>query len=176
MSGQVISKITNIGSVNYGLSSLFNIISVTSGELTSRSKDQNTILYSPEQTDSIISGNQISNKQLFINGKSVMDFNGGTMSTNITIEANGETNNGLTLYDVMRNSTKVGTLAIYKKTAMITAADVKIDDSLTYDKEQVFTDGSTNSAMGVGIFTIQSSYSPNSYPSIQNSTDPLAGI
>jgi len=176
MSGQVISSIANIGSVNYGLSNLFNIISVTSGELASRTKDQNTILYSPEQTDSIISGNQISNKQVVINNQVAIDFNAGTMSTSTTIEANGETINGLSLYDVMRNGTKVGTIAIYKKTATITDADVNVDDSVTYDKTPVFTDGSTNGAMGIGIFTVVSSYSKTGYPSIEDSTDPLAGI
>jgi len=176
MSGQVISSIADIGSVNYGLSKLFNIISVTSGQLASRTKDQNTIIYSPEETDSIISGNQINNKQLLINNMVAIDFNAGTMSTNITIEANGDSSNGLSLYDVMRNGTKVGTLAIYKKTATLTDADVKVDDSVTYDKTPIFTDGSTNGAMGIGIFTVVSSYSKSGYPSIEDSTDPLAGI
>jgi hypothetical protein len=90
----------------------------------------------------------ISNKKLVINNKAVIDFNLGTMDTSVTIEANGETSNGLTLYDVLRNTTKVGTLAVYKTTA-ITANTIRIIDTMKYATENVFTEGSTNAAMGI---------------------------
>lgn len=176
ISGQVIVEIPTIGTVNYWLSTLFDIVSLTKDELTSRSKNQNTILYIPEQTDSVISGNIISNKKLLINGKSVIDFNIGTMDTSSTIEANGESINGLTTYDILRNSSKIWTLAIYKKTAVITTNDIKVDDSIKYAKEATFTQGSTNTAMGIGIYDTQSSFSKNGYQSIEDSIDPLAGI
>jgi hypothetical protein len=98
------------------------------------------------------------------------------MSTTISIEANGETENELTLYDVLQNGTKVGTLALYKKTATLTGTDIQIEDSIKYAKENIFTQGSTNAAMGIGIFDTQSSYSKVGYQSIEDSTDPLAGI
>jgi len=139
MSGQVITTIDTIGTINNGLSKSFNIITLSSGDLASRSKDQNAILYVPEQTDSVISGNQIANKQLLINGKPVIDFTAGTMDTSLTIQANGETSNGLTLYDVMRNDALVGTLAIYKNSAQLTSDDISVADTIKYAKENVFT-------------------------------------
>lgn len=176
MSGQVIVEVPTVGTINYGLSKLFSIISLTSGQVDSRSKDQNAIIYSAEQTDSNITGNTITDKRLLINGKAVIDFTAGTMDTSITITANGETSNGLTLYDVLQNGTKLGSLAIYKKTATLTDADIKVTDSIKYAKENIFTQASTNAPMGIGIFDTQSSYSKNGYQSIEDSTDPMAGI
>jgi len=138
--GQVINDIENIARISYGSSQLFAIYSFENTEaLTSRDQDENALLYIPEQTDSIISRNEIKNKKLWINDNRAIDFIAGTMDTDITIQANGTTDNGLTLYDVSQNKKKVGILALYKKTQTITPNTIALTDTIKYAMENVFT-------------------------------------
>lgn len=47
----------------------------------------------------------------------------------------------------MWNDSKIGTLALYKKTHLIATADLSLQDNVKYASTQVFTQGSTNGPM-----------------------------
>ena len=130
----------------------------------------NTLRYIPQPLDSIISGNIIKNGQLLINNTIAIGKTGPSSVTQII--ANGNRYLGKDAYDVVRNDTKVGELYISNE-QLATDSSVTIQDTLTYASTPTFTQGSTKSAKGIGIYLQDSSFSKNGYDSIEDSKDPL---
>ena len=113
---------------------------------------------------------------MLINDAEIINFQNGTSDPGVQIIANAQKINGLTIYDIMFNDTKVGNLALYKKTNLVVDANVTLQDVVKYAKAETFTEGSTNGPMGVGIYDTQSVYTKNGYQSIEDSADPMLGI
>jgi len=78
-SGEVISNIQDIGNIFIGTASEFSVQTVAdTGGIANWAKDATALLYSPEATDSIVTGNSIVNKKLLVNGHEIIDFQNGS--------------------------------------------------------------------------------------------------
>lgn len=174
--GALMVDIEDVADISYGPSASFSFVTPTIDSLAWLAPQSNTLLYLPNKTDSIISSNEIQDKQLVVNGTVVLDLSAATMVSDLSITSNGQQQmgNGFTWYDVIRNQHKLGSIAIYQDT--IDEERITLYDSIKYAIGKVFTQWSTNAKQGIGIYDNQSAYSKAGYLSIEDSVDPLAGV
>jgi hypothetical protein len=64
-----------IAKIHLGLTNTYKIKTLAnSGAIGEFTKDSNTLIYIPEPTDSVITGNEATEKKITINGKDVLDL------------------------------------------------------------------------------------------------------
>jgi len=66
----------SIAKIHLGPTTNFKIQTLTdSGTINEFTKDNNTLLYIPEPTDSVITGNEATKSKIIINGADIIDLN-----------------------------------------------------------------------------------------------------
>lgn len=107
---------------------------------------ENTLLYTPRPTDSIIESNEIINNSIVINGTPIWSLGSSTGNSAEIINSNQYTN-GDTVWNVKVQGRTVGTLRIH---ANIQIDNVRLEDSVGL--ESIWLGGSTNSSRGWMIY------------------------
>lgn len=104
-------------------------------------KNSNTLLYIPEPTDSIITGNEATKTKITINGNDIIDLSKGTINPNIIITADNETLADMYTYTITLDSKTIGKMMIWSNDS-ITAntANINIQDPITYGKTSIFSE------------------------------------
>lgn len=134
------------------------------------------MIYIPEPTDSIITGNEVTKKKITINGVDVIDIKEGITDQSITINGSEETLEGMRIYTLTMDEKTLGKIMVRTKGSIIENKDtIDIIDPISYGKTKVFSEGSTNRP-GIGIYVQSSAFSKEGYDSIEDSTDPMLGI
>lgn len=137
-------------------------------------KNKNLLIYIPEPTDSIITENTTTQEKIVINGNTVFDKEKGEIDPNITIVAENEMRENMTVYTISFNGKNIGKLILRNNNSIDDPA-VHIKDPITYNKTTVFSEGSTNS-QGIGIYLQSSAFTKQGYESIEDSSDAMLGI
>ncbi len=134
------------------------------------------MIYIPEPTDSVITGNEASKKKITINGIDIIDIKEGKIDQSVTLNASEETLEGMSIYTLAMDDKILGKIMVRTKGSIIENKDtIDILDPITYGQTKVFSEGSTNRP-GMGIYVQSSAFSKEGYESIEDSTDPMLGI
>jgi len=172
---QLMIRIPNVSDINLGASDTFTIQSIEdTWSISESEKDENTIIYIPEETDSIITSNEATRTKIRINDVDIIDIDKGIIDSSITIETDGENIEDMSTYTMKLNGKKIATLLIWKQD-IITINNVDINDPILYGKTNAFSEGSTNN-QGIGIYLQSSAFTKKGYASIEDSADALLGI
>ena len=174
---EFVVKMPEIANVSLGTTSDFDIQKLTdSGIANTFKKDANTLLYIPEPTDSVITGNEATKSKININGIDVFDLTQWTMDPALTITADNEMLADMSTYTIALNGKTIGKLMIWSNDSVTAnAANIDLQDPITYGKTNIFTEGSTNT-QGIGIYVTTSAFIKEGYTSIENSSDSTLGI
>ncbi len=174
---ELIVLMPEVAKIHVGNASSYQIQKIAdTWSLKGFGKNANRILYIPEPTDSIITGNIATNQKITINWSDVIDLSKGTMDARISIDADNESIEDMNTYTMTMNGKTIGKLLI-RSTNDITTKPANIDvmDPVTYGKTNIFTEGSTNT-QGIGIYINASAFTKQWFLSIEDSTDALLGI
>ena len=166
-----------IAKIHLGSTSDFKIQKIANTwAINEFTKDSNTIVYIPEPTDSVVTGNEATKAQITINGIDIMDLTKGTIDTRLTITTDNETLADMSTYIMTFNGKNIGKLMIWNNTTDTTnPANIDIQDPITYGQTTIFSEWSTNT-QGRGIYINSSAFTKQWYTSIEDSTDALLGI
>lgn len=167
-------KVGTIADISLGASQHFALKAITSQDLTNLSTSQKTLRYLPAATDSIISGNEIQDNALIINGQKIRDLRNGLQSPELTIQANSDRQGGKTSYTLTFANTQIGTLFLYQVDN--SATTIQLIDANRYATSKTFAHGSSNAMDAIGIYDTQSTMDLPSNESIENSKDALLGV
>jgi len=133
---------------------------------------KNTIFYIPEQTDSTIKSNIVKLNQIIINGNKILDLTDWSVSTDISIQLNDESINWYSAYNVLQNDKLLWKLIIYTQDLTTdNIAKTDLVNPIKYSKNIIFAEWSTNWKKWIWIYDTQSTFSKDSYPSIEDSAD-----
>ena len=166
-----------IAKIHLGETSDFKIQTIeNSWAVNEFKKDSNTIVYIPEPTDSIITGNEASKSKITINGIDVIDLNKWSIDPAISIIADNEIVADMATYTITLNEKIIGKMMIWNNEIVTDNKDnIDIQDPIVYGQTKIFSEWSTNS-QGIGIYVNSSAFTKQWYLSIEDSTDALLGI
>lgn len=174
---EIIVLMPSIAKIHFGATNNFQIQKLAdAGALSSFKKNTNTILYIPEPTDSIISGNQATKTRITINWVDVIDLSKWTINPRLTITADNEIIEDMNTYTVTIQGKKIGKLIIRTiNNNIIDKINTDLQDPVTYGKTTIFSEGSTNTQW-IGIYVNNSTFNKQWYQSIEDSSDGMLGI
>ena len=167
----------DIANIHLGATNEFEIKKLNdSWAINTFEKNKHTLLYIPEPTDSVITGNEATKTKITINGLDVIDLNKWTIDPNIQILANNETLNDMSTYTMTFQGKNIGKILIWNNNDItLDAANIDLQDSLTYGTTKIFSQWSTN-IPAVGIYVVASAFTKQGYISIEDSADPMLWI
>lgn len=166
-----------IAKIHLGKTDTFTIQQITDTWAASEfKKDKNTVLYIPEPTDSVITGNETTKSKIIINGIDAIDLVKWTIDSRVAIVADNEMIADMNTYTITINQKTIGKIMIWSDD-IVTAhtENIDIQDPNTYGQTSIFSEGSTNT-QGIGIYINTSVFSKQGYQSIEDSADALLGI
>lgn len=169
-SGNLEIQAQDVGRVQIGTKNEFTLQTYDpENTIEGQTENKNILLYQPEPTDSIISGNKIQGRKIIINGAEVFDLDSGEM-TGMTVTLSKDKEGKFSKRNVQIGDQKIGTLFIHRKDDYILNAAINIDN-LEYETQEVFADASTNGLKGIGFNLKNSVFSKQGYKSIENNQD-----
>lgn len=166
-----------IAKIHLGMTERFEIQTLRDSWAASQfEKNKNTVLYIPEPTDSVITGNETTKSKIIINGIDVIDLTKSMIDPRLTISADNEMIADMSSYTLTMNSKIIGKIMIWNNDNITTnTANIDIQDPITYGQTPIFSEWSTNT-QGIGIYIHTSAFSKQGYESIEDSSDALLGI
>lgn len=165
-----------IAKIHLGATNDFTIQKIANtGAIAEFKKNSTTLIYIPEPTDSIVTGNETTKSTININGTDVLDLSKWSIDTRLTITADNETLGGMSTYTMTFNDKTIGKLMLWNTTATVNTNSVDIQDPITYGTTNIFSEWSTNTQW-IGIYVHTSAFSKQGYLSIEDSSDALLGI
>ncbi len=134
--------------------------------------EDNILIYLPEDTDSIIESNEISNNAIHINNENIFDLGDVNHDNKLSIELTTETLIWYQVWNVILSDKKIWTMLISVEDSDAINIDMLASD-IKYDYNSVWLNGSTNNNW-IWFYEIDSSLDDTTmwYDSIQNSIDP----
>ncbi len=173
----IVAIVPEVAKIVLGKSKNFTIKNITdSWAVYTFAKNENTIIYIPEATDSIITGNKSDTSKISINGIDIFDLKKNTIHPSTIITADNEKIGDINTYTMTFNGKNIGKLLIWNNdTIAENWPNIDIQDPIIYGKTSVFSEWSTNSQW-LGIYSIASAFTKQWYQSIEDSADGLLGI